>query len=359
MPTEQQSQEDQINAAVVGRGVRLPMGDPVEVVEPVQEPARILEREPQPEVEAPPKGNGSSKSAAMPHVEEMGLMGDSTSPSTHKQGRRWGKPDAEDIAPMGETGERPVKRGKKKPLTKSQKIFVASGVLALVLVAASNLIPKEMPTTAPLAQTGPGADATAPMPKDSAPLLIELTPEDVELLKAAKLQKAKEAAGALRAIESDGPLPTDLSNVPAAAPESLTPLSAGAVVAPASANALHAQEVKPSAKMPSTAPVANQQAEPPSKPVDRNTASMDIPLTQDQGVPSDIAGLKDVSERANKAPPVAKLAAPLEESKAPPKAEAKHDQKQEAKPPAVEALKKQPAVTTTAAKMEATAQKKN
>ena len=359
MPTEEvQSQEDQINSAVVGRGVRLDMGEPVEALQPtpVAEPARVQEPEPEPVYASQAKTSPEPQitSRSKPVIEEMGLMGEAVD-SSSKQGRRWAKPAAEDIDLMGDASKTSGHKGKKKPLTKGQKIGAGVALLALCLVAASNFLPKDGAVPAQQAQTEAGPDGAAPMPKEATQgVMVEVSAEDAELLKAAKLQKARDAAGAVQRIDGGGPLPSELGNVPARMQEPMTPLGAGVVAPTPAPAATYVAEVKPGAKMPGTAQVTNIQPEAPSKPADRNSASMDIPLTQNQNIPSDIAELREISDRANMAPPLAKLAAPLEESKAAPKPEVKPDPK----PVAPEVLKKQPAATAPVAKVEPAAQKK-
>lgn len=359
MPTEEVlSQEDQINVAVVGRGVRLDMGEPVEAVEPapVAEPVRVQEADPEP-MHAP-KGTISPEpqatSQSMPVIEGMELMGEAVDPPS-KQERRGPKPVAEDIDLMGDASEPSGKKGKKKPLTKGQKIAAGAALLALFMVAASNFIPKDGAVPAQQAQAETSLDGAAPMPKEaSQTIMMELSPEDAELLKAAKLQKARDAAGALQLIDGGGPLPLELANVPERKQAALEQVGAGGGVPPAPSAPPYVGEVKPGAKMPVTTQVTNVQPEAPSRPADRNSATMDIPLTQSQNIPSDIAGLREVSERANMAPPISKLAAPLEESKV----AAKPEVKQEPKPAAPDVLKKKPAATAPVAKVEAIVQKK-
>lgn len=363
MATEEvQSQEHQINAAVVGRGVRLELGEPLdETAEPVHKRKPLFERE---ALGVPPiyqHVRDRNEEMARPLIQEVDQADDPTSAGAPKQNRRKATVEPEDIAMMEESPKTKRKKESKKPLTKGQKLLAGAGLIGVCIIAASNLIPKDGTSQAPQAQTAPVPQTAAPMPSEPATLMMQLTPDEMELLKAARLQKTKESSDAARAANNDGPLPAELSSVPVGESDPLASFVDGTIASTAPVVKPSMRVAKPGAEMPSAAPAPKPQPESKPKLVDKNTATMDVPLTQDPGIPSDIAELREVAERSKNAPPVAKLAAPLEESKASTKSakiEAKQEPSLDSKTPAADLLQKQPTAAVVSVKPEAPSSKK-
>ncbi|KGH23012.1 hypothetical protein [Comamonas thiooxydans] len=351
MPTEEvQSQEDQINAAVVGRGVRLDMGKRVSSASTGQKNPTAIEGVQSDRDRPTASPFKEPVDESFPSIEGLGLMGNDDA-AVQKPGRRSGSVAPEDINLMED--ELLVRRRlrKKGALSLKNKILGGLGVSAICVLVATNFIPKVKGTPSSSdQQQSANTVSVAPMPTASAkPLMVELSPEEVAMLTAARKQKALSAAAAT-AVDGDGPLPAELATVRGISTQNSLPVNEVRTQNVGSA-APYVVEVKPGAstiKLPATEHAVASGAAPaaPAKAVDKNSATMDIPLTSNAGVSSDIAGLKEVAERANKAPPTARLAEPLEESKQASKPDSKPvtkvEKKQDEMPAATEALKRQP-----------------
>lgn len=287
-PTSQPNQEDQINAAVVGRGVRLHMGKRIDglntagmdsrgkIVPPsAVVPPPVIEPMSSSTHDSEPVKRDLDAQAGDPldfGSEGVGLMEDAVLISTMKQKR--------------------VRKTSLRPLNQNVKLAIGGIALLAAGYFGGELLNQgseqqriSHPTTAGVESV----DAAAPMPIDP-------------------ISPSVDAVTAVDATEqrNDGPLPAGLA-MPASEAITMPSITQGAASSP------KPSKVDGAKPQPDKSPAS-------TTAVDKQNAAMNVPLGDGSDESSDISQLKEIADIASKQPPSARLAKPLEETKVAPAA---------------------------------------